>query len=597
MIVLRSPIFRKLLLSIILPGVIALLLMGLYIDHYMRGRQAEDVEQRLETSARILAGEIADPARSPSLEQLGHWAHEAESRAQARVALVNPDGSVLADSESDSESSANLAGAPEVAAARAGRAGTAVHRAAEIDRDFCYLALPVSYLGRPGFVLRLASPLDGTDRAIAAIRLRIFEASLAAAMVALAIAYFFSQSFTRRINNLRSYAESLVKNQPSEGSLWAGQDELGALGRSLKRTSSEIRQLVDRLSLESSRRDAILSSMVEGVLAVDGELRITFCNESFARLVDAPRPVPEGMRLMDLIRDPGFTGILRRVLRTGESAKERLQLPVVEGRWFEVQAAQLATPTPRAPGAIAILHDISDLERLERVRKDFVANVSHELRTPLTAIQGYAETLLDGAIEDKENNRRFVEIIKAHAIRLRNISADLLILSELESGRPPAEPERVAIRPALEAALRAVESEARLREVVVRRGEFEDVFVRGQKVQLEQVLVNLLDNAVKFNRRGGDVAVEVRHIPEGKVAISVADSGIGIPSNDLSRIFERFYRVDKARSRDVGGTGLGLSIVKHVVERMNGTVEVESRLGKGSQFTLKFPAVNSEESG
>ncbi len=485
MIVLRSPIFRKLLLSIFLPGAIALMLMGVYVNHYMGGREAEIVEQRLETSARILTGEIADPARSPSLEQLGHWAYEAESRAQARVALINPDGSVLADSKSDSESAANLAGAPEVAAARAGRVETAVRYVAEIDRDLCYLAVPTRYRGQPGFVLRLAAPLDSADRAIAAIRLRVFEASLAAALVALAIAYFFSRSFTRRINNLRSYADSLVKNQPSEGSLWAGQDELGALGRSLKRTSGEIRQLVDRLSLESSRRDAILSSMVEGVLAVDSELRVTFCNESFARLVDAPRPVPEGMRLMDLIRDPGVTGILTRVLRTGESAKERLQLPAVEGRWFEVQAAQLATPTPRAPGAIAILHDISDLERLERVRKDFVANVSHELRTPLTAIQGYAETLLDGAIEDEENNRRFVEIIKAHAIRLRNISADLLILSELESGRPPAEPERVAIRPTLESALRAIESEARLREVTIRRGEFEDVFVMGQKVRLE----------------------------------------------------------------------------------------------------------------
>jgi two-component system phosphate regulon sensor histidine kinase PhoR len=264
-----------------------------------------------------------------------------------------------------------------------------------------------------------------------------------------------------------------------------------------------------------------------------------------------------------------------------------MQLTAANGRWFEVQCAPLAPASRR--GAIAILHDITGLERLERVRKDFVANVSHELRTPLTAIRGYAETLLDGAIDDDENNRRFLEKIRAHSIRLNNIASDLLALSELESGSSPADPEPLPVRAAVEAALRTVESEAAVRGVEVRARTLDDARVMGHKIRLEQALVNLMDNAVKFNRPGGQVAIDV-HCENGAVRIAVEDTGIGIPSEDLPRIFERFYRVDKTRSREVGGTGLGLSIVRHAIERMNGTVTAESRLGKGSTFTITLPA-------
>jgi two-component system phosphate regulon sensor histidine kinase PhoR len=269
-----------------------------------------------------------------------------------------------------------------------------------------------------------------------------------------------------------------------------------------------------------------------------------------------------------------------------------LHLVSAGGRSYEVQAAPLAVGARR--GALALFHDITDLERLERIRKDFVANVSHELRTPLTAIRGYAETLLDGALEDPQNNRKFVEVILAHAIRLNNISADLLVLSELESNRPAPEPEPVPVRAAVEAALRTVESEARLRGVRVLGGAVDDTSILGHRTGLEQALVNLLDNAVKFNRPGGEVTLEARR-NDGQVVIRVSDTGIGIPSEDLPRIFERFYRVDKGRSREVGGTGLGLSIVKHAVERMHGEVRVDSQVGKGSTFTVLLPAARPVE--
>ena len=247
------------------------------------------------------------------------------------------------------------------------------------------------------------------------------------------------------------------------------------------------------------------------------------------------------------------------------------------------------------PGAIAILHDITDLERLENVRKDFVANVSHEFRTPLAAIAGYSETLLDGALDDHENKRRFVEIIRSNATRLNSIAADLLTLSELQSGAASQNTEPVPVGDALESALTTIASEAKLRGVSIERGAVENVLILGSRYRLEQALVNLLANAVKFNRPSGVVRVETQRVenghPPGEISILVSDTGAGIPSQDLPRIFERFYRVDKARSRQVGGTGLGLSIVRHIVERMHGRVSATSQLGKGSVFTITLPMV------
>jgi two-component system phosphate regulon sensor histidine kinase PhoR len=332
--------------------------------------------------------------------------------------------------------------------------------------------------------------------------------------------------------------------------------------------------------------------MVEGVLAVDKDLRVTFCNESLARTIGARVPVPAGIPLTQFVRDPGLLEIMTRVLTSGAPMEQRLTLASTEAYSFEVLAGPLEGPSGH--GALAILHDITKLERLERVRKDFVANVSHELRTPLASIRGYAETLLDGALNDSEYNRKFVEIILAHSIRLNNIASDLLVISDLESEKSAkAQPKSVSLRASVESALRTVESGARVRQVQIVTDAMEDIHVMGHELRLEQAFVNLLDNAVKFNKPNGEVRIEVKRV-DGSAVMSVSDTGVGIPSEEVPRIFERFYRVDKARSRDVGGTGLGLSIVRHVVEQMAGTIAVQSQLGKGSKFILTFPALTRE---
>jgi two-component system phosphate regulon sensor histidine kinase PhoR len=288
-----------------------------------------------------------------------------------------------------------------------------------------------------------------------------------------------------------------------------------------------------------------------------------------------------------VVRDPALLEILTQVLESGEPVRKRLQLAISEVHSYDVSAVPLATASSR--GAIAILHDVTPGERLERIKRDFIANVSHEIRTPLATIRGYAETLLEGGLEDEHNRRRFVEIIQANGVRLNNIAADLLTLSELESGQAQAQAAPISVRDALSGALRAVEPAANLMGVRVRSDAIPDLCLLGYGIRLEQALLNLLDNAVKFNKPQGEVTIQVRDSGHDQIEIRISDTGVGIPAEDRSRIFERFYRVDKARSRQVGGTGLGLSIVKHAIEQMGGTVGVESELGKGSTFIVILP--------
>jgi two-component system phosphate regulon sensor histidine kinase PhoR len=423
------------------------------------------------------------------------------------------------------------------------------------------------------------------------VRERVLEIAFGAAVVALTIAVLVSRSLTKKIRRLKRVADGLAGTAPESISIYDPGDDLGSLERSLTTVAGELHTLVDSLRFESARRQAILASMAEGVLAVDSDLRVTFCNQAFLRAIQFRGENFEGLALLELVRDPELHDLIRRVVTTGEPGAMRMKLSPATTRVFDVQATAIAMMTGH--GAIVIFHDITELERLEQVRKDFVANVSHELRTPLSGIIGYAETLLDGALEDAANREQFVEIIRQNAVRLGSIAADLLVLSELESGNEPQEQETIAVKGVVESAMLTVEAEARDRNVTLKREAIDELYVYGSRLRLEQAVLNLLANAIKFNFPGGEVRVAVRREESGVVAISVADTGVGIPYQDLPRIFERFYRVDKARSRQVGGTGLGLSIVKHVVERMKGTVSVESQLGRGSTFTIRIPAARS----
>lgn len=579
----RSSIFRKLLLTSMLLIGVTLASADLLLTRYTAERERSIAERQVAQSVRLIAPTlIANPPKN-----LQKWAENTDAAIDTRVTLIDGAGVVLADSRHDPETMENHSGRPEVRSALAGRAGSAIRRSATLDVDFFYYAAPLDSPDHPRTVLRLAIPLSQVGAAISTVRLLILRASAAAALIALLIAYFIAGAFTRRIRRIENYATELVNADYSGTFAAEGDDELGSVARSLRTMAEHFRGMLQRLAQESSRREAILGAMVEGVLAVDRDLRITFYNGAFARAVHARTPSMDGLSVLHVVRDPALCALLSRVIASGRPAGERMSLTHAHGRIFDVQAAPLVELGDT--GAIATFHDITELERLERVRKDFVTNISHELRTPLAAIHGYTETLLEGALEDPENSRKFLEIVRANTARIGNLAFDLITLSEIEAERTPASSERISAVDLAEGALRTVAAHASQRHVHAFLEVAEDVYVMGQKVRLERAISNLLLNGIDYNRPGGEVRVDVRRV-DSSARISVTDNGAGIAAQDLPRIFERFYRVDKARSRDTGGTGLGLSIVKNTVERAGGSVNVESQLGKGSVFTLVFPS-------
>lgn len=404
----------------------------------------------------------------------------------------------------------------------------------------------------------------------------------------LLLTYSVSTRWAARTRLLGEFVAGLpnTQNPLPEG----GPDELQALAKSMRAMANRVHEVVDRANLELSRRETILACMAEGVLSVDKQLKVNFCNEAFAEAFGIRTQASEGRSLYELVREPALREILERVVSSGEPEKDLLRLPSAAGRWFEARALPIGTGSRR--GAVIALHDVTDIQHQEQMRKDFIADVSHELRTPLAAIRGYAETLLDGGLDDQENNHKFVEIIFSQAVRLNDIASDLLVISELDNNIAPSSPsERIPVLDVIKSVLLTVERQAAERRVRLNAERCQPCYSFGLRFRLEQVLVNLIDNAVKFNRPDGEVTVECGPISQEALRITVADNGIGIPTDDLKRVFERFYRVDKSRSRPAGGTGLGLPIVKEVVERMGGTVSVESTLGKGSKFTVTLPLV------
>lgn len=421
-------------------------------------------------------------------------------------------------------------------------------------------------------------------------------ASLAVSLGAGALAGWLAGRWvSERLAPLASAASDLAAGRrarvPAEGTVEAG-EEVGRLAASLRDAAEGVERRVAAITEEQVRFDAVLSGMAEGVLVLDRTGRILLLNPVMERMLGGQSDTAVGRHWLDVIRQHDFNELIRAVILTGESRAATITIDEAGGvRTFAVQGSATKRPGGDADDlrAAFVFHDVTALKRLERVRSDFIANVSHELRTPLTSIIGYLEALLDGAQHDAAKREEFLRIIKTHADRLRALVHDLLQLSQIESGDYRWRRDVVDAVGLARRSVALVHPLAHNRRIVVRYGgDTEALNVTGDEEKLMQVLVNLLDNAVKYTEPGGTVDVTVES-SGSRAILRVRDTGIGIPPADQDRIFERFYRVDRARSRESGGTGLGLSIVKHIVEAHGGTVSVESRLGHGSVFTVILP--------
>lgn len=550
--------------------------LGWAFAEELRRELVSDLTASLVTEARLASLQAVPPAEV---------ARRASEACACRATVVNQDGSLAADSELDAAGLAkaeNHATRPEVAAALAGGTGSAVRRSATVGVDMLYAAAPAP----KGSVLRLALPLTRVQRRVAAARTYVLWAALSVLAAALLAAWLLARAAGAPLEQMAETAARLAAGD--YGARVRGVapgDERGLLADTLNELAGAVQRTVGDLTKEHAQFAAVLDQMAEAVIAVDGEGRVLLANPALSRLLGVDAQAAAGRPFVESLRHNGAAELLSSVLREGKAASKELRLFTPEELVFDAAAAPLLQG-----GALLVMHDITRLRRLEQVRRDFVANVSHELRTPLSSIRGFAETLREGAVEDTENRLGFLKTIEEQALGLQKLVDDLLDLSAIESGHRPPKLAPVDLAPLIRETLSRFGRPAGERGVVL-SASLPDALPRAlaDGDQVRQVVANLVDNAVKYTDKGGRVEVSARAAGGGLV-VDVRDTGLGIPAADLPRVFERFYRVDKARTREAGGTGLGLAIVKHLVEAQGGKVSVESRQPGGSTFSFFLPA-------
>ena len=534
------------------------------------------------------------PTSAADAATLRDWVLDAGSSG-ARITVIARDGLVLADSQSETATMENHAERPEIRQALAEGAGRSIRHSVTVNRDLLYYAVRRQTAAGQPFVVRYALPRDAVDASIWSFRRALWLGSLAVLLLAGAVTLLVSRGFASRVDRLTAFSSRVAEGDfrplPADGS----GDALDLLGRSLNQTAARLDRTIRALTEERNLSSAILGSMAEGVLVVNASERVAFANPGFAEILGLDVPPKTGSALVEVVRQTELIAAVRRVL----AGEPRLESEIVTGtlrqRFFAATVA--AVRATETSGAVIVLHDISDLRKLERVRRDFVANVSHEFRTPLTAIQGFAETLLAGALDDPENRMRFLGIILEHSRRLGRLTEDLLVLSKMDADRLELEIRPLPVSQFVESCVETARPRARgrnLRLFLNLQANLPDI--AGDRRRLAEVLDNLLQNAVQYTPAGGEIRVTAS-ADGNEVVFTVSDTGIGIPQSDQPRIFERFYRVDAARSREVGGTGLGLSIAKHLVEAHGGRIWVDSEVGSGSQFHFAVPVFDNERAG
>jgi two-component system phosphate regulon sensor histidine kinase PhoR len=581
--------FFALLIAVLLP-----------VDYYAERTLRRDYERagfdQLSAIAQIA---LANPPPVSSLATTSRTAspglREWVARMAAsgvRVTVITADGLVLADSQSDPQTMENHAGRPEVRDAFAKGDGLSIRHSVTMNRDLMYYAARFTPPGGSPVILRFAMPLRTVEDEVWGFRRQLWLSSLAMLLVTGTAALLISRSFSKRVERLESFSRRVAEGDFRPIDADRSGDALEVLAVSLNDTAARLDRAIRTLTEERNLSSAILGSMVEGVAVVNASERLLFANQGFAEILELDAPPQSGSSLVEVVRQTKLLKAVRMVLGGAPRVEAEIATGTLRQRFFAVTVASVRAAENY--GAVIVLHDITDLRKLERVRRDFVANVSHEFKTPLTAIQGFAETLLAGAMDDPQNRNRFLEIILEHSRRLARLTNDLLELSKMDADRLDLEIGRLSVSQFVQSCMETTQRAAAERDLRISVNLQKPVpDIAADRRRLAEVLQNLLDNAIQYTPSGGQIMVSASS-DGNAVTFTVSDTGIGIPVVDQPRIFERFYRVDVARSREVGGTGLGLSIAKHLVEAHGGHIWVESEIGRGSQFHFSVPVFDSQ---
>ena len=586
----RSGIFLKLMACFLVVILAAAVMFDLMLGGAWESSLRAEIERNLVEKTRLLAHRVETDRSGHSLTDIA--AQEAKA-AGARVTIVDSAGNVLVDSESSPDALGNVVQRKEFVTALSGNVGVDQRRSAAIGIPFLYVAVPIS-----GGAVRLAYSLSDVEAVSAQVRHRLEWASAMVFVFALAVAAIAAVWSARRLERIVDVAARIAEGDLKARVLETSPDEIGRVAGAIDKTARRVEQSFAAVQSSQRQLETLLNSMQDAVIAVSADGLVQWANRPMNRLV------PQGTRLhqpvVETIRDPDFLASVKEAITTHE-VKTARATSIIPGRAFDVTAA----PLPDG-GAVAVLRDLTETERVEKTRRDFIANVSHELRTPLTSIQGYAETLLDGTPDNGAPTREFLEIIRKNSSRMSRLTEDLLTLARVESGETRFDAESVPPAELLHDAEESFREIARIHGIELQIQDSPAHHLQSRnfpgpnplpenlpsvladREAIHQVFSNLIDNALKYGAAGGRIVLGARAVPHA-VEFFVQDFGAGIASEHLPRLFERFYRVDKARSRESGGTGLGLAIAKHIMLAHGGSIRAESELAHGSTFLFTLP--------
>ncbi len=560
------------LLTVALSGLIVL-----FSSYVIRNYQLDRTARELEDVATVLAARMTYPS-SMNDAALDGFAKQLGREINIRITIVAPDGKVIADSEEDPQKMENHRTRTEIAQALEDSTGRFLRVSETLGKEMLYIAIPVKKDNRTIYVLRTSKFLKDIKVITRELNVKIIQIAFVVLIIALFAAFFFARTLYRPIKELSTAIKRVAGHDLNVRVFLKEQGELKEVADNFNNMTDEMQGLFAELTRQKEELNSIISSLQEGLLVLDSEERVLLANESLKIITG--QDLETGKLYWEILREPGVNELIRKVREDRSNNVEEID---INGMVFLCSATFLSFKEE----IIIVFHDITEIKKLEKIKTDFVLNVSHELRTPLTSIKGFIETMEEGALSDE--NRRYLEIIRRNTDRLINVVSDLLALSELEEKNLLLELEAVNMPDLVDRTLRIFEDQMRSKGFSIDVHTAPDLPpVMGDPFKLEQVFINLLDNAVKYTEMGG-ITVEMTSAG-ADIAITITDTGPGIPPEHTARIFERFYAVDKSRSKKLGGTGLGLSIVKHIILLHEGKITVESAVGQGTKFTITLPA-------
>jgi len=580
-------------LLVILVSLVALTWLA---SNSMRHFFLEKTQGDLQTRALLFENYILEHVEPLDEQSIDRLCKKIGPSAFTRLTVILPSGRVIGDSEENPQKMDNHLDRPEILDAMEKDAGASTRYSPSLGKQLMYVAVPLKRNTRTVAFVRAAIQVDSVDRDIAAIQIKMAFSGLIIAGLATLLSLLVSHRIRRPIEEIRRGAERFSRGDFQVPLPVSAIKEIGELSETLNTMAQELQKTVSTITEQRNELGAVLSSMAEGVLAMDMEERIIGMNHAASVIFECDPKQVQGRTIQEVIRHPELQSLVTKALASEGAVERDVVLYLKEERVLNGHGTILRDGEGKRVGVLVVLNDITRLRKLENIRKDFVANVSHEIRTPITAIKGFVETLRDGAMQSPQDAERFLGIVQNHVQRLESLVEDLLSLSRIEE---ETEKEAVIledkpIKEVLVGAIQLCEVKAEPKQIRMELSCTEDVAARINPSLLEQAVVNLLDNAVKYSEPGKSVWVEM-DTKEQEILIRVRDEGCGIEKQHQERLFERFYRVDKARSRKLGGTGLGLAIVKHIMEAQGGRVSMESQPGRGSTFTLHLPRISSKE--